>query len=272
MPSQNLGRNSTEPMLLGRGFTGHEHLPWCGLVNMNARLYDPALGRFLSPDPEVQQPEGTQGFNRYTYCLNNPLRYVDLDGRYFRGDNLKKYREYRQTIQKRLDMYRGFYFNSNDESAKSKYLDKISELTKSLSDLENMHDSNIEFLFNIEGEGYTFPQTIATGTNAITMYCQDSWGNIVHEMRHGGQIARGEYGFIQNGVEYSPDNRYGLSHEIDAYRAQYAVEFIFKLNTVLGFQVEVTNINQINLLLIMLIGDESWNSMYGIYPIEWQKR
>ena len=62
------------------GYTGHEHLTWCGLVNMNARLYDPALGRFLSPDPEVQQPEGTQGFNRYTYCLNNPLRYVDLDG------------------------------------------------------------------------------------------------------------------------------------------------------------------------------------------------
>ena len=69
-----------EPMLLGRGFTGHEHLTWCGLVNMNARLYDPALGRFLSPDPKVQQPEGTQGFNRYSYCLNNPLRYVDLDG------------------------------------------------------------------------------------------------------------------------------------------------------------------------------------------------
>ena len=47
---------------------------------MNARLYDPALGRFLSPDPVVQQPDGTQAFNRYTYCLNNPLRYVDLDG------------------------------------------------------------------------------------------------------------------------------------------------------------------------------------------------
>ncbi|MBR6284784.1 MAG: hypothetical protein IKR25_10910 [Muribaculaceae bacterium] len=32
------------------------------------------------PDPEVQQPDGTQGFNRYTYCLNNPLQYVDVDG------------------------------------------------------------------------------------------------------------------------------------------------------------------------------------------------
>ena len=47
-----------EPELfLGRGFTGHEHLNWFGLINMNARLYDPLLGRFLSPDPYVQAPD-----------------------------------------------------------------------------------------------------------------------------------------------------------------------------------------------------------------------
>ena len=67
-------------MLLGRGFTGHEHLPLFGLINMNARLYDPALGRFLSPDPHVQMPDFTQNFNRYSYALNNPLRYTDPDG------------------------------------------------------------------------------------------------------------------------------------------------------------------------------------------------
>ena len=58
----------TEPALfLGRGYTGHEHLPWFGLINMNARLYDPALGRFLSPDPYVQMPDFPQNFNRYSY-------------------------------------------------------------------------------------------------------------------------------------------------------------------------------------------------------------
>lgn len=35
---------SDEPeLLLGRGYTGHEHLPWFGMVNMNARLYDPEI-------------------------------------------------------------------------------------------------------------------------------------------------------------------------------------------------------------------------------------
>ena len=68
---------------LGRGYTGHEHLPMFGLINMNARLYDPALGRFLSPDPYVQSPEMTQNFNRYSYALNNPLKYTDPNGEFF---------------------------------------------------------------------------------------------------------------------------------------------------------------------------------------------
>lgn len=70
-------------LLLGRGYTGHEHLPWFGLINMNARLYDPAVGRFLSPDPIIQTPDNTQNFNRYSYCMNNPLKFTDPDGELF---------------------------------------------------------------------------------------------------------------------------------------------------------------------------------------------
>ena len=71
-----------EPVLfLARGYTGHEHLTVFGLINMNARLYDPALGRFLSPDPYVQSPDNSQNYNRYSYCLNNPLRYSDPSGK-----------------------------------------------------------------------------------------------------------------------------------------------------------------------------------------------
>lgn len=76
--------SGNEPELfLGRGYTGHEHLTQFGLINMNARLYDAALGRFLSPDPYVQMPDFSQNFNRYSYCMNNPLKYVDKDGKSF---------------------------------------------------------------------------------------------------------------------------------------------------------------------------------------------
>ena len=63
-----------------RGFTGHEHLDQLGLIDMNGRMYDPLLGRFLSPDPFVQSPSDPQNYNRYSYCLNNPLKYTDPSG------------------------------------------------------------------------------------------------------------------------------------------------------------------------------------------------
>ena len=71
-----------------RGYTGHEMLREFSLINMNGRLYDPLLGRFLSPDNFVQMPESSQSFNRYSYCLNNPLKYTDPSGELFGIDDI----------------------------------------------------------------------------------------------------------------------------------------------------------------------------------------
>ncbi|RYD53230.1 MAG: hypothetical protein EOP52_03565 [Sphingobacteriales bacterium] len=62
------------------GYTGHEQLDAFGLVNMNARLYDPKLGRLLSVDNYVSDPASPMAYNRYTYALNNPISYVDPSG------------------------------------------------------------------------------------------------------------------------------------------------------------------------------------------------
>jgi RHS repeat-associated protein len=70
-------------VVLDRGYTGHEHLKEVGLIHMNGRLYDPVLRSFLMPDNFVQQPENTQNYNRYSYVLNNPLRYTDPSGELF---------------------------------------------------------------------------------------------------------------------------------------------------------------------------------------------
>jgi len=58
----------------------HEHYPELKIINMNARLYDPVIGRFFSPDKFVANSSFTQDFNRYTYARNNPLMYTDPDG------------------------------------------------------------------------------------------------------------------------------------------------------------------------------------------------
>ena len=63
-----------------RGFTKHEHLDLFQLINMNGRIYDPVIARFLSPDPFIQSATDLQGYNRYAYVTNNPLTYTDPSG------------------------------------------------------------------------------------------------------------------------------------------------------------------------------------------------
>ena len=65
--------------LTRRGYTGHEHLD-DGLIHMNGRVYDPAIGRFLQADPYIQSPSDGQSYNRYSYVLNNPMFYTDPSG------------------------------------------------------------------------------------------------------------------------------------------------------------------------------------------------
>jgi RHS repeat-associated protein len=62
------------------GFTAQEHDDDLGLINMRGRMYDPSVGRFLSPDPLVPDPKSSQGYNRYGYVYNNPLRFSDPSG------------------------------------------------------------------------------------------------------------------------------------------------------------------------------------------------
>lgn len=63
-----------------RGYTGHEALDNVLLVHMNGRVYDPAIGRFMSADPYLDGADTTQGWNRYSYVHNNPLAYTDPSG------------------------------------------------------------------------------------------------------------------------------------------------------------------------------------------------
>ena len=62
------------------GFTGHRLDEELGLIDMRGRIYDPILRRFLTPDPHITNVFDGQGYNRYSYVTNNPLRFVDPSG------------------------------------------------------------------------------------------------------------------------------------------------------------------------------------------------
>jgi RHS repeat-associated protein len=65
-----------------RTYTGHEDLWMFGLINANARLYSPYLGRFVSPDPLLNSEGGPLDYNPYIYARNNPYKYIDKNGEF----------------------------------------------------------------------------------------------------------------------------------------------------------------------------------------------
>jgi RHS repeat-associated protein len=64
---------------LPRGFIGERPDPETGLLYLNARYYDPALGRFISPDDWDPTLPGV-GTNRYAYAGNDPVNKSDPNG------------------------------------------------------------------------------------------------------------------------------------------------------------------------------------------------
>jgi RHS repeat-associated protein len=63
-------------------FTQKERDSESGLDYFLARYYSSAQGRFTSPDPKPRSAHrvNPQSWSRYTYTLNNPLKYIDPDG------------------------------------------------------------------------------------------------------------------------------------------------------------------------------------------------
>jgi RHS repeat-associated protein len=88
---------------LDRGYTGHLHNDEVGLIYMNARYYVPSLGRFASADTIVPDPTNPQQFNRFSYVLNNPLRFTDPTG-HLSEDEINNYFGF-ATRQEMLDAH-----------------------------------------------------------------------------------------------------------------------------------------------------------------------
>jgi RHS repeat-associated protein len=78
--------NTNEPFPSPLKYTGHERDTYglAALDYMHARYYGPGVGRFLSVDPSMDIEKSMrepQQWNRYSYVVNNPLKYTDPDGK-----------------------------------------------------------------------------------------------------------------------------------------------------------------------------------------------
>lgn len=72
--------DNKDPEVNHTSFTGKKLYGDIGLVHMNARFYDPVVGRFMGYDPAAVTPDNLFSFNRYAYANNNPMLYTDPNG------------------------------------------------------------------------------------------------------------------------------------------------------------------------------------------------
>ena len=75
----------------------------------NARYYDPELGRFIQPDTVIPDLSNPQSYNRYSYCVNDPLTLNDPNG--------KAPVDWANAMQPSIDIYYGGYIHNTSHTS-----------------------------------------------------------------------------------------------------------------------------------------------------------
>jgi len=166
-------------------FTGHYGDSREGLVYMQQRYYDPAIGRFLSVDPMPSDMKSGWNFNRYNYAANNPYRFTDPDGREIRIIGSE---EFVKRIESQI-------------AAADAASPKIAEMTAGLRESSNVHEirdiseSPINQLqsHNVATDPSAESNGVGTGTTTYMDSTRTTSGggvksspteNLVHELKH----------------------------------------------------------------------------------------
>jgi RHS repeat-associated protein len=194
-------------------------------VDWGWRQYDPAIGRWTVIDQWAEKYHTT---SPYAFVHNNPILNREIDGRYFDEKNEKKAARLERKAEKRADKLEAKIKKLEAKGKDASDLcARAGELRQSGQDIKDMrNDKSTEYRYAKLGGraskqlGLAGPSTTLTGQNSkgdnvITMFTESNTGNQLHETRHGGQNARGDYN-IATGAGY------GVADEVSAYKAQYS--------------------------------------------------
>jgi RHS repeat-associated protein len=171
-------------------FTG-QRLDSTGLYYYGARYYDATIGRFISADTVVSSFANPQSLNRYSYCLNNPLKYTDPSGHtvIIGGQDIGQL--YANTEEYDFNAWSSYIsvMNSTEFRVYDEYRQIDQNLCRELEGVEN----RITIICGDPGDHEALFQSFTNNTGKITLKqnfdpnSHESILNLSHEMRHAWQ-------------------------------------------------------------------------------------
>lgn len=250
------------------------------LINMNGRLYDPLVGRMLSPDIVIQDEQNSQAYNRYSYCFNNPLRYTDPSGYIVRGSYYLFSRSTILFYENHDD--KGVFFNTDEalglqfpkiepfgEEEKEAYMayrnevfsydtEEYKAIQAELIRLENAEEIfRIRMGKNITSKagGGNFIYNKETGEFDVNIANYGDFnimGKMAHELKHADQYMIGELAFdIRGDARFGKPIAYDIYDEIEAFYRQGIFGKTLSENEIYGKynKLNQTHINMDNIIM-----------------------
>lgn len=174
-----------------------------GWYDFEARMYDPAIGRFMQTDPMAEK---YYWISPYAYCANNPIRFIDPTG--------MKIKPFDEEAKEAWEAFREKVFDKDYEDIKEELL-RLEEADEVFcirmgKDITNGNGGG-NFIYNKEtGE---FDVNISSNGEFTTME------KLAHELKHADQYMEGKLGFDLRGDAVSIF-AYDFLDEVEAFERQ----------------------------------------------------
>ena len=166
--------------------TGKEYLSFEGLhwYDNHARMYDPLLMRFTTPDPLAAQ---FPSVSPYAYCNNSPVNFIDPDGRLVLfAPNVSE--TFKQEFSKAVK-----YMNKANTSGDLKYLNSIKEVYY----IAETNSFNGRTGNRFEGETKTIYWNPYAAMKTFNNSLLSPVTMLVHELGHGANHHKNKKEYIQ---------------------------------------------------------------------------